>query len=92
MAWWFVQIVKGKDMSDIQNANAALDVGVLVSSKKKRKLLTIKFKETKKAKQRCFSCSFKVKSKYQRSFLLLASHGEPRERRHGQKRCCLCYV
>jgi len=68
MAWWFVQIVKVKDMSDIQNANAALDVGVLVSSKKERKLLTMKLKGTKKAKQRCFSCSFKVKLKYLRSF------------------------
>ena len=64
MAWWFVQSVKAMDMSDIQNANAALNVGVLVSSKKKRKILTMKLKETKKAKQRCFSCSFKVKSKY----------------------------
>jgi hypothetical protein len=39
-------------------------VGVLVSSKKKRKILTMKLKETKKAKQRCLSRSFKVKSKY----------------------------
>jgi hypothetical protein len=36
MAWWFVQIVKAMDMSDIQNANAALNVGVLVSSKKEK--------------------------------------------------------
>lgn len=35
MAWWFVQSVKAMDMSDIQNANAALNVEVLVSSKKR---------------------------------------------------------
>ncbi len=51
MAWWFVQFVRAKDMSDIQNADAALDVEVSVSSKKKRKLLIINLKETKKAKQ-----------------------------------------
>ena len=48
MAWWFVRIVKAKDISDIQNAYAALNVGVLVSSRGKRKLLTIKLKETKR--------------------------------------------
>ena len=64
MACWLVQIVKAKDMSDIRNADAALNVGVLVSSKKKRELLTMKLKKTKKAKQRCFSCAFKVKSNY----------------------------
>jgi len=48
MAWWFVQNAKAKDMSDIQNAYAALHVGVLVSSRNKSKLLTIKLKETKR--------------------------------------------
>jgi len=48
MAWWFVQTVKAMDMSGIQNANAARNVGVLVSLRKKKKLVTIKLKETKK--------------------------------------------
>jgi hypothetical protein len=61
MAWWFVQIVKAKDMSDIRNACAAPHVGVLVSSRNKSKLLTIKLKEIKRWR---FSCSFKGRSKY----------------------------
>jgi hypothetical protein len=48
-------------------------VGVLVSLKKKRKLLTMRVKETKKAKQGCFRC------------FLLASHGESRERKRMRK-------
>jgi hypothetical protein len=43
MAWWFVKIVKAMDMLRIQNANAARDVGALVSSKK-RKLVTLRLK------------------------------------------------
>jgi len=66
MVWWFVQGAKAKDISGIQNANAAQNVGVLVSLKKKRKIVTKRLKvtillgEVKVLREFFMSCSWGI--------------------------------
>jgi hypothetical protein len=54
------------DMCRIQNGNVAQNVGVLVSLKRKREVVTMNVKETNKWTDKCISAVFRVrlKSKY----------------------------